>query len=144
MGAGTNEPGVHAKLDVVPSRGKYESGKDVPKFDDHRGPRCYDPAHKQLVYPPDGPIKDGASTSPQTRTTQKDATDSKSKAPTDPSGSASTSSQSSSGLGVVNSPAERDFVSGLLAPTMGMSPTDVPQWSSLLVGPVLRGTQVSY
>lgn len=146
FGIGTNEPGLHIKLEVTPNRGKYEPGKDQPKFDDHRGPRCYDWVKGQFPqYPPDGPLKDGASAPPEARGAQQDAMDPNSKAPaTTSSQSATTSPQSASGLGVVNSPAERDFVSGLLAPSMGVPARDVPQWGSLLVGPVLRGADVSY
>ena len=36
------------------------------------------------------------------------------------------------------------MVSTVLAPTMGVPSRDVPGWGSLLVGPVLRGAEVSY
>lgn len=49
----------------------------------------------------------------------------------------------SEGLGIANSPYERQFVSELLAPRMGVRPTVVPEWNTLLVGPVLRGTEVT-
>lgn len=45
---------------------------------------------------------------------------------------------------VQNSPAERDLVSAVMAPSLGVARDDVPQWGSLLVGPVLRGAEVSY
>ena len=144
FGAGTSEPGLHIKLEVTPNRGKYEPGKDQPKFDDHRGPRCYDWVKGQFPqYAPDGPFRDGATAPPEARGAQQTANDPNSKSR---GGSApnTVSPMSSGGLGVVNSPAERDFVSGLLAPSMGRQPGQVPQWSSLLVGPVLRGADVSY
>jgi virulence factor Mce-like protein len=153
FGIGTNEPGLHIKLEVTPNRGKYEPGKDKPQWNDNRGPQCYDWAHGQFPqYPPSGPIKDGASTPPEARGAQRDATRPQSLAPADPS-AASTTPQSATtapmsaspdGLGLVNSPVERDFVSELLAPSLGRQPADVPQWGSLLVGPVLRGAEVSY
>lgn len=137
-GGGTNEPGLHITLEVVPHRGKYVPGEE-PKFEDKRGPRCYpsDKIPKPFPqYPPDGgPVKDGSNPPP--------AADN----PNNPksSGAASTSPQSASGdLGTVNSPAERDFVSMVLAPSMGVPARDVPQWGSMLVGPVLRGAEVSY
>ena len=148
-----------------------EPGKDQPRWNDGRGPQCYDWAHGQFPqYPPSGPLKDGASTPPEARGAQRDATRPQSLAPADPS-AASTSPQSATtspmsagpmsagptsagpmsaggaqldGLGLVNSPMERDFVSGLLAPSLGRRPAEVPQWGSLLVGPVLRGAEVSY
>ncbi|WP_432080774.1 MCE family protein [Streptomyces sp. WAC 04229] len=46
-------------------------------------------------------------------------------------------------LGPANSPSENDLVNELLAPAAGESPADLPDWSSLLVGPVYRGTEVA-
>lgn len=46
-------------------------------------------------------------------------------------------------LGPANSPQENDLVNELLAPAAGKSPGDLPDWSSLLVGPVYRGTEVT-
>ena len=42
-----------------------------------------------------------------------------------------------------NSPAEQQLFSELLAPVYGVSPDDVPGWSGLLLGPVLRGAEVT-
>ncbi|MDT0611813.1 MCE family protein [Streptomyces lancefieldiae] len=47
------------------------------------------------------------------------------------------------GLGPANSPQENDLVNELLAPATGKAPADLPEWSSLLAGPVLRGTEVT-
>ncbi|MGW3187426.1 MCE family protein [Streptomyces ardesiacus] len=46
-------------------------------------------------------------------------------------------------LGPANSPQENDLVNELLAPAAGESPGDLPDWSSLLVGPLYRGTEVT-
>ncbi|MFG3317014.1 MCE family protein [Streptomyces sp. NPDC048171] len=46
-------------------------------------------------------------------------------------------------LGPANSPSENDLVNELLAPAAGESPEGLPDWSSLLVGPVYRGTEVT-
>jgi virulence factor Mce-like protein len=139
FGVGTDKPGLHITLEVVPNRGKYTPGEE-PKFDDKRGPRCYDTdkiAKPFPQYPPDGgPVEDGSNPPPAAANPSN---------PGGASGPASTSPQSaSSDLGVVNSPAERDFVSSVLAPSMGVRPGEVPPWGSMLVGPVLRGAEVSY
>lgn len=42
---------------------------------------------------------------------------------------------------MANSPAERDLIAGILAPAPDTTPA--PPWSSLLLGPVLRDTQVT-
>ncbi|MFE9610648.1 MCE family protein [Streptomyces sp. NPDC006012] len=46
-------------------------------------------------------------------------------------------------LGPANSPQENDLVNELLAPATGNRPADLPDWSSLLAGPALRGTEVT-
>ncbi|WP_216213150.1 MCE family protein [Amycolatopsis aidingensis] len=47
-------------------------------------------------------------------------------------------------LGPANSPQERNFLAAVLAPTLGVRPAEVPEWSSLLLGPLLRGTEVEF
>ncbi|MFE6287490.1 MCE family protein [Streptomyces sp. NPDC057877] len=46
-------------------------------------------------------------------------------------------------LGPANSPQENDLVNELLAPATGKQPAHLPDWSSLLAGPTLRGTEVT-
>ncbi len=46
-------------------------------------------------------------------------------------------------LGPANSPQENALVNELIAPKAKASPADLPDWSSLLVGPVYRGTEVN-
>ncbi|MER7489554.1 MCE family protein [Streptomyces sp. NPDC126497] len=46
-------------------------------------------------------------------------------------------------LGPANSPQENDLVNELLAPAAGRPPGELPDWSSLLVGPAYRGTEVT-
>ncbi|MFF3931406.1 MCE family protein [Streptomyces hirsutus] len=62
-------------------------------------------------------------------------------------GSAEPAARASAGtdedLGPANSPQENALVNELLAPAAGQSPGDLPDWSSLLVGPVYRGTEVT-
>ena len=45
--------------------------------------------------------------------------------------------------GQPNTPQENALINELLAPQTGTQPTELPNWSSLLVGPVLRGTEVN-
>jgi phospholipid/cholesterol/gamma-HCH transport system substrate-binding protein len=47
------------------------------------------------------------------------------------------------GLGLPNSPAEARLINELLAPALNTPPPDLPGWSSVLVGPLYRGTEVS-
>jgi phospholipid/cholesterol/gamma-HCH transport system substrate-binding protein len=54
-------------------------------------------------------------------------------------GGAAASGASDGDLGPANSPGERQLVAELLKPTLG----EVPDWSSVLIGPALRGTEVT-
>ncbi len=56
-----DEPGVHITLEIVANKGKYLPNQDEPRYEDDRGPRCYDvPTPKGTQYPPDGPFRDGS------------------------------------------------------------------------------------
>jgi virulence factor Mce-like protein len=141
FGKGTSQPGLHATLEVVVNKGAYEPGKDTPEFDEHRGPRCYDPAQMGTPFPdqpPDGPLQDGTSHGPANRSQQDGVLPpaNGSQYLTDPNAATADT--------VANTPAEQDFLAQLIGPGMGMAPQDVPGWSTLLVGPLFRGAEVSF
>ncbi|OLR92098.1 MCE family protein [Actinokineospora bangkokensis] len=118
LGVGTNEPGMHVNLVVKESRGAYVPGRDRPTFGAGGGPRCYT-----------GGLAGGAT--PAVATDQGQTT-----AGTDGTGSAD--------LGEVNSVAESQFINHLIAPTTDdLTAADLPDWSSVLVGPILRGAEVN-
>jgi len=126
FGKGTNEPGLHVTLEIVTNRGKYVPGEQ-PKHEDNRGPRCYPVLPIGPQYPPDGPFKDGTYPTP---------------APVGQPGSGFI--PSAYDMGVPNSPGEREVVSELVALHDGSTPNAVPAWSSMLVGPLYRGTEVAF
>ena len=137
FGYGTNQPGLHATIEISVSRGQYVAGQDTPAYADTRGARCY-PTNITGPFPqyaPDGPLKDGSTSPPAANTSSSGVL---------PSSSGSTTGQSfDEGLGLPNSAAEEGFLAQLLAPDLGLaSPSDVPGWSSLLVGPLFRGAEV--
>lgn len=139
FGGGTNQPGLHATLEIVVDKGKYEPGKDTPEFDEHRGPRCYDPAQMGNPFPdqpPDGPLQDGTSHGPANRS-QEDGLLPPSNFATSPN--AATSDADS----IANTPAEFEFLAQLIAPNMGVQPSQVPGWATYLIGPLFRGAEVS-
>ncbi|WP_017976829.1 MCE family protein [Actinopolyspora halophila] len=154
FGKGTDEPGLHITLEVTADRGKYVPGRDEPTYGDERGPRCYNFENAPSPfpqYPPDGPVEDGSYKPPPARTSNEGVNppsageqysqDEKAsgEAPAD------TAPQSAGQTGeLANSEAEQKFISTVLAPSMGVPPEEVPDWSSLLVGPLLRGAEVSY
>ncbi len=47
------------------------------------------------------------------------------------------------GLGLPNSPQENQLVNELMAPELKKAPQDLPDWSSVLTGPVYRGAEVT-
>jgi virulence factor Mce-like protein len=135
FGAGTNQPGLHAIIKIAVSRGKYIAGVDTPAYQDNRGPRCYamNPMPNPFPqYSPDGPLQDGSSHPPAASSSSSGVLP-----------SAGTAAAVAGDLGLPNSPAEQGFLGGLLADQLGTTPQNVPGWSSMLVGPLFRGAQVS-
>jgi phospholipid/cholesterol/gamma-HCH transport system substrate-binding protein len=128
FGKGTAHPDVsRVTIEITSSRGKYVPGVDTPRFDDKRGPRCYPvakPPAKFPQYPSGGPLKDGSAKPPPPRSDRPQDFQ-----PTVPQ--------------LANSASERDVLAVLLAPSLGVAPSDVPAWSSLLVGPLFRGAEVT-
>jgi phospholipid/cholesterol/gamma-HCH transport system substrate-binding protein len=49
---------------------------------------------------------------------------------------------STAGLGLPNSPQENELVTELVAPEVNVAPDKLPDWSSVLLGPLYRGTEV--
>jgi len=141
FGGGTDQPGLHATIEIVVDKGKYEAGKDTPEFDEHRGPRCYDPAQMGNPFPdqpPDGPLQDGTSHGPQSRTQQDGVLP-----PSNASGYTTSPNAADTPDSVANTPAELDFLAQLIAPQMGLEPSQVPGWATYLVGPLFRGAEVT-
>lgn len=142
FGKGTNQPGLHVTLEITVNRGKYVAGTDTPAYHENRGPRCYDlsPAPNPFPeYAPDGPINDGSSHPPAARSSNTGLLPS--------SGTqgllGTTTTQSAVTSNLPNSAVEQGFLAELLAPSMGVDPAAVPSWSSVLVGPLFRGAEVT-
>ncbi|MQA07097.1 MAG: MCE family protein [Pseudonocardiaceae bacterium] len=134
FGKGTAHPEVgRVTMEITSTRGKYLPGRDEPRNEDKRGPRCYPrgvPPDRFPQYPAEGPVKDGSYKPPPGETDNPEKFQ-----PTVPQ-------SVSGGSQVANSPAERDVIGALLGPQLGVMPAEVPEWSSLLVGPLYRGTEV--
>jgi phospholipid/cholesterol/gamma-HCH transport system substrate-binding protein len=106
--------GMHVDLLVTEDRGKYVPGRDDPVYDAAGGPRCYPSG----VAPTQGAVA----------------------APTGSTGHPLLGGDNLGGdLGLANSPQEQELIGTLLAPAVG----EVPSWSSVLVGPLYRGTEVT-
>jgi virulence factor Mce-like protein len=134
FGAGSDNPGLRATIEIVASQGKYIPNQDEPRYLDDRGPRCYPILMPGQDQPPDGPFEDGTEPhdNPPVGTQFGDAEDF----------DAVPSSYSGADMGVPNSPGEVQVVNELLALQQGTSPEAVPAWSTMLVGPLYRGTEV--
>lgn len=121
LGKGTDRPGLRVDVTVVPSKGRYLPGRDRPRYTATGGPQCY-----PLPYRPDLPGGGGA---------QGEQT-----APRD---LAAPVAVVPGGLGLPNSPQENALVNELVAPGLREVPQSLPDWSSVLVGPIFRGAKVN-
>jgi virulence factor Mce-like protein len=142
FGVGTDKPGLHATLEITVNRGPYEPNQDAPAYLDNRGPRCYDfnPAPNPFPqYPPDGPIKDGSTSPPAANTADEGILPGGTSSNVTNPQAATIGSKSS----LANSPSEENVIAGILAAQNGGDTQSVPNWSSFLVGPLLRGAEVS-
>ncbi len=135
FGKGTDTPHVtRVTIEITSSRGKYLPGVDTPRYDDKRGPKCYPVAHPPAVFPQyaeGDPLKDGSSKPAPPRNER-------------PQDFENTLPQAvTSQPQIANSPTEQQLLAVLVAPGLGIQPSQVPAWSSLLVGPLFRGTEVN-
>ncbi|MEV5825986.1 MCE family protein [Spirillospora sp. NPDC052242] len=117
LGEGTERPGLRVNVTTVPSKGKYVPGRDRPRHTEADGPHCY-----PVPYGTGGGAETVAAAPP-------DAATPVAVAP--------------GALGLPNSPQENRMVNELVAPSVQEVPEALPGWSSVLVGPLYRGTEVT-
>ncbi|MGW4625763.1 MCE family protein [Streptomyces rubiginosohelvolus] len=123
LGKGTDEPGLHVSVKSVPSKGKYVPGRDTPVYDATGGPTCYSVPYVGKHAPTaDTRRATDVTVPPPTRGDGSDGTD--------------------TALGLPNSPQESQLVNELVAPSLKVRPGDLPDWSSVLIGPAFRGAEV--
>jgi len=127
LGAGSKHPGLHVRVVIVPSPGKYVPGKDTPVYGDDLGPHCY-PVPFPGIH-----LNDGASQPPSPKVTSAVGR------------AASGARAPASGAGVPASGAavpDSELVRELAALSLGQPPSALPAWGSLLTAPLFRGTEV--
>ncbi|MGH3159231.1 MAG: MCE family protein [Streptosporangiaceae bacterium] len=136
LGAGTDQPGLHATVNVEEpqanssdSVGQYTYPKDSPVYRDNSGPHCY-PTPFAGVTLDDGASPAGSSSTAQTGN------------PTSAGGSTASTGSTASAGSLANSPEENEFVNELAGASLGEAPSSLPNWSSILVGPLYRGKEV--
>lgn len=150
LGKGTDEPGMHAVLTVMPARSKYLVGKDDITFTKGTPPpRCpyitgqVGTSLARVEAPTSGSApswpadEDSAAADAAARRTGEPE-----QIGPPPGDNAQSYLRALGGLGDANSPGENELIAELVAPTQGMAPADYPDWSSLLLGPSLRNTKV--
>jgi phospholipid/cholesterol/gamma-HCH transport system substrate-binding protein len=124
---------LHIVLETLPHQPRGYTPADTPVYGDSRGPSCLhlpNPPWSQsnpLRHQPD--FVDGIN-SPTGKGTDRVAPPYLSRG-------------SSDGAAYAGTPAESEMLKGLLGPTMGESPADVPDLGVLLVAPMARGAEVS-
>jgi virulence factor Mce-like protein len=117
FGVGPNRNWLHIKLILLPPKGAYQAPRDCPRYGSQAGPNC------------------GTSSS-------QSAADSSAATPLTPS---QVTAAGSDGVGPVGSSQEKQALDSILGPMMRAQgvPDTVPDIADLLVGPMLRGSEVS-
>jgi phospholipid/cholesterol/gamma-HCH transport system substrate-binding protein len=135
LGKGTKEPGLHVNVTVLPAKDRYLPGRDRPVFRAKGGPQCPQIPFRGAGTPlRPGPVKAlGTTGTPGTAGT----------AGFGVAGLGSAGLGSGGVLGPANSPEENQLVNELLGPQLGTTGRSLPDWSSVLVGPVYRGAEVT-
>ena len=130
FGVGTTSPGARVVLHVTKPVGPYT--RTPGEFSSTAGPRCpYIPA-TALAQTALAGLRGIPGTGPQRPPgVESDAS------------TAAVGTINSAGIGSVNSPQENQLIAELLGPVAGVAPSQFPRWGSLLLGPALRGAQVS-
>jgi phospholipid/cholesterol/gamma-HCH transport system substrate-binding protein len=128
LGVGTGQPGLHATVTTVPATKPYEPGVDTPRYGTNDGPHCY------AI-----PFTGAAANSPAVSGLTGNAATGNSTAGNQ---AANGGTVATAGLGLPNSPQENELVTELAAPAANVAPDKLPDWSSVLLGPLYRGTEV--
>src|SRR5262249_40929894 len=146
LGKGTNQPGLHVQMVVVPPLGphhigRYVAGKDTPVFGDNLGPHCYPVPFPGInlndaaAPPPPGPGPPPAPPVPPRHAASTRSHGTRSEAP--PAHTTAAQGQ------LAGSPTEGELVRELTGMALGRSPSLIPEWGSLLTAPLFRGATVS-
>jgi len=118
LGQGTSQPGLHVNVTVVQPRGQYLPGRDTPVYGDDTGPQCYPVPFAGIT------LHDGTSS------------------PGSP-GATGAAAAVAAITGPGGAPQDSELIREVAALALGRPPAAIPGWSSLLVGPLFRGTDVS-
>ncbi|HWH30504.1 MAG TPA: MCE family protein, partial [Mycobacteriales bacterium] len=150
---GTLQPGLHITLEVTRDNGGYVPG-DEPEYLDRSGPTCRSlgagPRERPIPEYQDARdgYRDGQQVDPETGERSGDPPegpsgpytypDQRRRAPQD----AGAGTTSGSGMPLSAAAHDRAAVGAVVAPVLGVAPSDVPDVAVLLLAPVARGTVV--
>ncbi|HEV2089100.1 MAG TPA: MCE family protein [Cryptosporangiaceae bacterium] len=132
---GGRQNALHITLELGRDQGKYERGRDEPRYASKKGPHCAGLPHPPVPYPGNQFANGYDYGSPRTSLPLVPPA-----GVPHPSGGAGTDVT----MGLAGTPAEQAFVAILLAPVLQQPADEVPDVATLLFGPMLRGTAVSY
>jgi phospholipid/cholesterol/gamma-HCH transport system substrate-binding protein len=151
LGKGSNQPGLHVQMIVVPPLGpnqigRYVAGKDTPVYGDNLGPHCYPIPFPGITLndgaAPSNPASGPAST-PAQATQPGHGTQHRTQ-PGHATGPAATQAHTTAAQGqLAGSPTEAELVRELTGMALGRPVSQIPDWGSLLTAPLFRGTTVS-
>lgn len=143
LGKGTGQPGLHVHINVVPSLGRYVPGRNAPFYGDDLGPHCYSVPFRGITLNDGAGQPSGGKASSETKLRQPTARQPRAAAQHARTTSALAGLAALGGSGLVNSPQENELITELAGLTLRQAPRSLPDWSSLLVGPLYRGTAVT-
>jgi phospholipid/cholesterol/gamma-HCH transport system substrate-binding protein len=116
LGKGTDEPGLHVAVKTVPAPGRYVPGRDRVRFNAADiGPHCYTLPYRGVT--DDSRLGNAQSVGPAPAT--------------------------QAGLGLPNSTGENRLINELVGGSLGVPAQTLPDWSSVLVGGLYRGKEVT-
>lgn len=122
---------VHITLETIPHQSRPYTTKDKPRYGADTGPECgalpNAPWNQKNLYT-DVPNFDDGIDEPNGKGTMR----------------AAAGTTDFSALSYVGTSAEADVINELFAPGMGMSADGVPDLGALMLGPAVRGAEVSY
>ncbi|MDZ7918273.1 MAG: MCE family protein [Rhodococcus sp. (in: high G+C Gram-positive bacteria)] len=126
--------GIQGTAEFVNPKGRYLPNQDEPRFLDNRPPRCLPSAAPGENAPqyPGGSFNDGAYQVPSRNPGPQDADDTTADSRVFPAVPAA----------YAGSDVERSTLEVVYANRQGVSPADIPSWTTALGAPAMRGSQI--
>lgn len=129
-------PGIQGTAEFVNPKGRYLPNQDEPRFLDDRGPRCLPSAvpgsGENSPQYPGGSFNDGSYQVPSRNPGPQDAGATSADGRVFPATPAS----------YAGSDVERSTLEVVYANRIGVSPSDIPSWTTALGAPAMRGSQI--